>query len=276
MKEGKIPYEPIQEKRFAVSPDAFSRERLKFVMDIKTEIESKLHFRAYLALFGSLSKGKPLDAVRASKSDIDLKIFIDGADLREFHEVALASDSRYAELYKDQARNYGVDVSVAIEPAQLDAMQHWVICYLAEKGYEKRAQLGFDPRSVISDHDIEVLPIWPNSIMKAIKKLDVRRTELEAEGNPAWLDYKNGYGLADKVARFFHLNPGGGLNTYIRSFFVEAIRLSRDERNRYWDEIRLSVANAERNGVIPEEMKGCLPATFEDATAYYGLQGDKS
>src|SRR5438128_3559318 len=145
----KISYEPVQERRFAISPDSFSRERLKLLTDLKSEVENRLDFKTYLSLFGSLSKGKPLDADNAPQSDIDLDIFIDGEDMRDHHEAALAKDSRYTTLYKHSLHeiDYG-DETVRQEAAQVLAMQGYVGWYLAEEGYKRAIQLGFPQSSI--------------------------------------------------------------------------------------------------------------------------------
>ncbi len=76
--EPKIPYTPSQIKRFEISSDPFSRERLAKVLEAYKQLKQEISFFAGITLFGSLSKGRKLDEHSARYSDINFVAFIDG------------------------------------------------------------------------------------------------------------------------------------------------------------------------------------------------------
>lgn len=83
MSEDKIQYEPSQVKRFEISKDRYSRERLQALRVTIKELRSKHPFIISAVLFGSLSKGKQLNEDTEGQSDIDAVIYIDEDEARK-------------------------------------------------------------------------------------------------------------------------------------------------------------------------------------------------
>ena len=73
----KIPYEPSEQKRFDISKDEYSRERLAVVKSFYETMRKSFDVSMGLVLFGSLAKGKELDAVKKDATDVDFTLFID-------------------------------------------------------------------------------------------------------------------------------------------------------------------------------------------------------
>jgi hypothetical protein len=73
----KIPYSPSQEKRFDVSGDEYSRERLKVAELFYDKMKQIFDVSMGLVLFGSLVKGKTLNNETKESADIDLTLFVD-------------------------------------------------------------------------------------------------------------------------------------------------------------------------------------------------------
>jgi hypothetical protein len=73
----KIPYSPSQEKRFEVSVDEYSRERLKVAELFYDKMKQLFDVSMGLVLFGSLVKGKTLNNETKESADIDLTLFVD-------------------------------------------------------------------------------------------------------------------------------------------------------------------------------------------------------
>lgn len=73
----KIPYSPSQEKRFEVSEDEYSRERLKVAELFYDKMKQIFDVSIGLVLFGSLAKGKKLNHETKESADIDLTLFVD-------------------------------------------------------------------------------------------------------------------------------------------------------------------------------------------------------
>jgi hypothetical protein len=73
----KTPYLPSQEKRFDISKDEYSRERLKVAELFYDKMKQIFDVSIGLVLFGSLVKGKILDNNTKESADIDLTLFVD-------------------------------------------------------------------------------------------------------------------------------------------------------------------------------------------------------
>lgn len=96
--DGKIEYEPTHTKRFEISKDSYSRERLKAIVDTTKELRARYSFVVGTTIFGSLSKGKSLDAQSAERSDIDVIIFINEHQaLENFEKLEEENDDAFAD-----------------------------------------------------------------------------------------------------------------------------------------------------------------------------------
>lgn len=73
----KFPYEPGEKKRFEISDDEYSRERLATAKSFYETMHRSFDVPMGLALFGSLTKGKELDVEKKDASDIDFTLYID-------------------------------------------------------------------------------------------------------------------------------------------------------------------------------------------------------
>lgn len=73
----KMAYEPSQEKRFEISGDEYSRERIEMIRLFYDKLRSFFGVSMGLVLFGSLAKGKKLDVETKENADIDFTLFID-------------------------------------------------------------------------------------------------------------------------------------------------------------------------------------------------------
>lgn len=75
----KFPYTPPAEKRYAVSRDSATQERIEFIRDLQKKLTEYFGIEIGITLYGSITKGKDLsDREVAAASDIDCNIFFDG------------------------------------------------------------------------------------------------------------------------------------------------------------------------------------------------------
>ncbi len=95
----KTPYTPSPDKRFLVSPDAISRQRIEIIKELHHELARELPFTFACSVWGSLAKGKPLTADTAHTSDIDLTLFFDIDELQ-------AHFPRFIELHPEMDAYY--------------------------------------------------------------------------------------------------------------------------------------------------------------------------
>src|SRR3989338_7564002 len=89
------------ERRFEISKDQFSRERIKKLMEVYRGLQEEfpgMHFA--FSLFGSLSKGRELTTENVADTDVDLFCFYDSDDLYESKGKLLQTDPRFAKVFK--------------------------------------------------------------------------------------------------------------------------------------------------------------------------------
>lgn len=77
IEQWKFPYESSQKKRFDVSSDEYSHERISVMKSFYEKLHQSFDVPMGLALFGSLAKGKELDTEKKDASDIDFSLYID-------------------------------------------------------------------------------------------------------------------------------------------------------------------------------------------------------
>ncbi|MCA9364631.1 MAG: hypothetical protein KC736_01935 [Candidatus Moranbacteria bacterium] len=73
----KVSYEPSEKKRFEISKDEYSRERLETIKTFYEKMQHSFGIPMGVALSGSLAKGKELDAEKKDASDVDFTFYID-------------------------------------------------------------------------------------------------------------------------------------------------------------------------------------------------------
>ncbi len=255
MREMKIPYHPSERKRFDVSPDQISRERLRV---LKTEYD-RWHQRLPeigigFSLFGSLSKGKALMIETAALTDVDLHLFIDLDDVTTHAAELFVNGSDFARS-RDYINRHQTDDETPINP-NWDAVAHTIGSDLRERFYDR-------PNSIadlaVQDHPIQRR--GPLSILGTVERY------LEPDPYDA-VDYF-------QLAAPWHLDVGGGLKPYRQAFLRElsSDRFTPNKRDKYWLTIAQAVAEVERYGQanIPETIRKHYPRTFDEAVQYYGL-----
>ncbi|MCW1930645.1 MAG: nucleotidyltransferase domain-containing protein [Candidatus Kerfeldbacteria bacterium] len=94
-------YRASERRRFEISRDPFSRERAVLLKQLYLELREQFpDVRIGFTLFGSLSKGKVLNAETAKTSDVDVHVFIDEHDLKKRGET-LPSNDPFERLRRD-------------------------------------------------------------------------------------------------------------------------------------------------------------------------------
>lgn len=249
----KIPYTPSETKRFEVSNDPFSRERIAAVHAAYKVLKKEVPFFAGITVFGSLSKGKTLDEGSADKTDMDFVIFLDRSDYeRTIEEFAKRDDfiptpmigaSKERQL-RDGAMDYVRKRAVGIIRVNVS---HPV-------KLEERIRAG---NAYFIDLDDENL----DSIYNRVDFHDEGKRVTRGLGpeSELWLAY----------ATPFFLDVGGGLKKY-RQAFIRRLQQEPPERAEYlWSIVLKAMKYWERNNVIPDRLTHSFPATFEEARKYY-------
>ena len=94
----KVPYTPPTEKRFAVSRDERTQERIEIVRDLQAKLVNDFGVEIGVTLFGSITKGKkiPNEEV-ANATDIDCIIYFSAEDVVKNYDSLI---ERFPEIKK--------------------------------------------------------------------------------------------------------------------------------------------------------------------------------
>ena len=269
--EEKVSYIPSESKRWEISSDPFSRERLKTLVTVVKKLRQIHPFVAGAVLFGSLSKGKKLDAVSASGSDIDLAIFVDTDNLRgDYAQLAASNNKRFNEVVEvDQDMHKDSDLRTE---AQKDLLRVGLyITYLAEDLYLENApslwnlppKIGFNDRPISLKGRNSIF--WTFNRIFKHHNLELITEKLESSD----LDFDPL--TYSSIALPWCLDIGGGLRKYRRAYLERLRKLPKEERDLRWRVTVGMVKFYERKGIIPEGIREQYPATFDEALKYYGV-----
>lgn len=260
--EVKVPYEPTLKRRFELSQDPFTQERVQSLLTAYRELKRDVPFFAGITAFGSLTKGKVLNADSAKKTDIDLFLFVD----REKYDAMIGEFIERDEFKKIY------DEVVAHRPAALGSsefvrfsnIERAVNEYLNERikriveasiDSERRPdtliEYGAGPFDFISSNSDE-----PESIFGWVTD--------DFGGPPASSLEENLF-----IAGPLLFDIGGGMRVYRESFMQKMMSLPPDEQNRHWKTTVTAMKEWERKGSAPEELQSWYPDSFADAVAVY-------
>lgn len=259
----KVPYTPSETKRFDVSKDPFSRERIAAVHAAYKTLKEEVPFFAGITVWGSLSKGKALDEKTADATDIDFVIFIDRDDYRRTIE-----DFAKREDFKPRKKLSGIDQDPDfLERVRQGALEGGAEDYLLRRTVELiNANVNKPVKLSTKVHAGEMEFISVDS-----EKYDSLFSQVS--GHDEAKEITKGLGPEDELwlayASPFFLDVGGGLKKYRRAF-IEQLMNEPPERAEYlWGIVVNAMRHWERKDVIPDRIKRSFPATFEEAKRYY-------
>lgn len=262
----KHPFPPSQEKRYEISPDIFSRDRIQAVYKTVMNLKAQYPFVAGLTVYGSLSKNKFLQFSDMGKTDIDANLFIDVDILRDF-QSQLHEDEKYLnefELVQKDMEEEG------IEKPSLDEIEFRTI------------------RNFITDRFAEICEGTGTMFAETCSAvtLNVRRIAFEGPyslqersfihfphpsfGDPDNIETQR---ELNTIAAAWTLDVGGGLKPYRDRFLSALGQLDPQITEQRWQFIRRISIKWERNrweqeDSVPEKIRSQYPATFQEAIRY--------
>lgn len=241
MNREKASYTPSKESRFEISPDAISYARIRKVMEIHRELSDKYPYHVAISLFGSLTKGKRLDAESARVTDLDMVIFVDRDDFKKEGRPGLGEEG----------------ASDAWRTLQREIRQ------VVRGKVEQTAQStgADDPRSLLKD-----LHVWP---IAHEGTFSIGKTVDQTIACGMYGDEQQEQGYKEQLARYFHLDIGGGLLPYQQSYLKQLETKAHPDRD--WQIVHEAVTSTERREDLGSEPPGAFPRTYEQARAYFGL-----
>lgn len=246
----KFPYTPPAEKRYAVSRDSTTQERIEFIRDLQKRLTEYFGIEIGITLYGSITKGKDLsDREVAAASDIDCNIFFDGDYVSEHYGEFL---EKFPGLKKYN------------QPNSNDSPEYQELC----KQDVFRYFIKHEIPKIIKD-DVKMLPglLEPEMILTSTQRLEDIDYHLEqlsgGDGN-----YLTGMtpDMPD-IARLFQLDVGGIAPKYRRIFLKALSERNKETQERVWSLINSKIRSQERYGSGPGIKN--LPRTFAEAYEKY-------
>lgn len=234
-------YTPPLDKRFAVSGDSLTHERITWLREYQKELTKRFGFHIGLGVFGSLIKGKELTEVNKARTDIDVHIsfLIPSMEdvLKRFsprewmyhrpsaEELSDLERSHYFGIFKDFV--WG-NVQQEPHPFPLQTMIHGYID--TEDHFRRITRALFD-----DDPDPPTAPL------------------------NTWTDFESA----------FSVDVGESLRP-IRQRIIYSLRhyLSDEERNEAWKTILDEIIASDLRS--REVLEPLLPETFDIAETIYG------
>lgn len=214
-------YESSQAKRWEVSKDETSRERLKKLKEIYDYFKEQVPgVTVALSLFGSLSKGKELNDQNKDNSDVDVSVFVDYGELMEKFKKILEDrpESEFVKYVKDQAEEYKSLYPKALS-FDSDNSKDFIKDALKEFIEDKFKEYFGHLPSGKETAPIIVKPIGLNNESSIAHTANIFYNH-KLSGNEEAIEL-----WTLQIARYFHLDVGGGMKKYKEGFYQELAQL---------------------------------------------------
>ncbi len=273
---GKVDYNSSEHKRFEISQDRYSRERIRNLKEMFTELKKDLNIDLGMILFGSLSKGKALNHKTHNLSDIDVTIYINQGQFKK-KCFSFIKEKKLTQEFKEElilAKNNSFSVSQAqkslqnkTKPNSYDSENLKKLKFIAAKKiidkfiFNKFEKL-FPDIEFNAYRDVDIQLIDDSSIKDSINQLIGSVDTADYEGN------------VFQLARYFALDVGGGMKKYRQNFLNSIAKYAKTERDRIWTMVSDAVVSFERKNNIPISIRSQYPKTYEQACKYYGVNPD--
>lgn len=271
-------YTPSEEKRFAISSDTYSRERIKTMKNIYMELKQKLpRISIAFSLGGSLAKGKELTATNSAETDIDLYIFYDNEDVKTNYVGFLQENPAYTELFDKKAeiirhrwaeRRGHSEEEYVNQVAGSEVVREYMSNFIKTKMRVNLKNMGFTETtfekgcSIIPD---AITVSEHNSIMDRFRRYE------DSLGYPDYFGDHPQQASALSLAKCFYLDIGGGFKKYRQEFLRQLAAMGKVVADNKWQHVKSAIEGVERAGAVPDKIKSQYPQTFTDACRYYGV-----
>lgn len=283
----KILYEPPVKKRFEVSQDPYSRERVNVLKTIKTEVgQALLGVSIALTLSGSLSKGKILTAESAGYSDVDFSIFFDSDEVRLNHSRLMQLSPIYARkfdlelMYADSFPDYVKFLGRKVVEKTDDSFKGWPMSQEDKERYKLKRFSVRAGQTCLRDMTDKLLDGKPFLHDFGVRQISLDGgdsiTSAVTELQKALKDFSYSESALDNlvfsVAKYFCLDVGGGMKKYRHAFLMQLGELGQEDAQKKWQAVNFAIEKYERRAVIPPGIQNQFPKTYQEACHYYGLK----
>lgn len=270
MPEDKVAYIPSQAKRFEISKDPYSRERLAALRTLQDELVVQSPFETGVTLIGSLAKGKELTPKTKNAADADPKFFVDTDSIkRKFIDGTIPDGLRDKyNMYIGRwdrlpgITNFPLDISHIQEDESVQVLMglkhvEQIVTRLAKQrwsGDKKRPGL------------LDMVVAYPIALKGKDSILDkvLQYEEAKKSGNLRKIANEE-----FTLPMVFGLDIGGGMKKYRQAFIKQLQEMDQSRGEELWGLVNEAVRFGERKNEIPENLESQFPATLERAAAYY-------
>ncbi len=250
------------EKRFVLSPEEFSRERLQAVKDEIAEMQAKYPEVLSLCMFGSMVKGTAHEG-----SDIDAYLYIDSElaaqreGIPEEEILEHYPDDNQTYLTKEVAKKYILEFREGLkEKAGLEdeAVEHVRSRPISEKVIydEIESLLDYYKRKEEFEANTEK---WFDS--EPPKGSDIEALVAYQKAKPERPEH-----MSPSLGSMFHLDAGGGIRKY-RKVFVQKLSQMGAEGERIWTDTIMGTEMLENNLSLDDTKR--YPRLLKDAMKAY-------
>lgn len=240
-----------KDKRWKISEDESSRERIKTIKEIHTYLKTQVpDVTIGFTLFGSLSKGKKLDESTARETDIDLVIFIDDSELvKNFAKMAREHpESEFIRRMQQSTPFKETDLFILLRLFTIETFRNRF------RTEETGQQLHLEFEEIGLKGKSSILAV-ADGLYKHKPKDD---DSFETEWFITW---------SIRLSRYFHLDVGGSMKKYKDNFYQElAQRLAKGGRDAaeaesLWRNIVLAMKVEERHKRdLPNDLREKFPS----------------
>lgn len=256
MAEGKerIPYQPPEGKRFEVSRDAYTKERLVALKEMYREFQDELPFDVGLSLFGSLSKGKELSEQSVGRTDIDIVVFADRDEAIDSFEAIAAKHPEVQAQFDEHYKEFHNVVN-----AERSAKRYTMRGYLEKVFWEK-----MNDKTKSLEHSLPAVHafFYTLPVESWRKNQQEFRNFIAAIFDPITPHVEMG-----GLHHMFHLNIGGMKK--FRSAFFECLSQEPDKEET-WRRISQNTLLIEKGREPDRDIR--FPKSFDEAVMVYGRE----
>lgn len=249
--ETKVPYDPTEKRRFEISQDEFSRERIKGLLTAHKKLKEEIPFYAGMTLFGSLSKGKVLDAESAPKTDIDIVAFIDNDQYEATIDEFEKNNEEFREYLAEKLNSLTFDRDLD----RSEKVKEIIRYYIGEK-VDKLVRNNVESENLGKDNARAFIEFVDQNADHA---------SLFERVSDEYLDSRKLFTIA---ATFFY-DIGGDMKSYRETTLKNLLSLPPEEGERRWQVIADQMKGWERNDNVPESIAHTFPPTLAEAVKYY-------
>lgn len=257
---------PVEDRRHFVSPDTYSRQRLKALRELYSYIHREWPFRFALTFGGSLSQGRELTAANAKESDIDYSIFVDIDSIQNHYDEFSQTNTDFKDFLlspkiKPVKDFFGNPIK---EPKVEDQRLEFIRSFVEYKAglWVINLTTNFEyPPSISHPNVFLIAKEGKNSILDIVEDLQIA----SVVGFPP-LAASAGFLLTT----IFNLEIGGHMRVYREAFISQLQKLPQEDAEMKWQLLRNSVEYYERRNKIPQNLRRQYPENFKDAMRQYG------